>query len=265
MVPGNNKLEKVAFFGCVYSLLTLMLWDGYWLYYSPSLPMTESSLQMWYGNMLPRFDHRVSRWMALVFFSSCYLQSMRKKYCSQKKITTMPIYCNEYVNMIGLTTHLLLSVDILPICLSPWQRVIHLARMGEWIAATPLLTAMVLSFDIRYTTDWIRLFIYVIILQLSVLFGLLASIVDNIQIAWTFMTISILCFLPIYWLLYEANRRFDQFEATFVSIPTSDSEYLPQNLIRVGVAKALNATTLFSIFLSFVVSIHILVIQTFLT
>ena len=79
------------------------------------------------------------------------------------------------------------------------------------------------------------------------------------------MTISILCFLPIYWLLYEANRRFDQFEATFVSIPTSDSEYLPQNLIRVGVAKALNATTLFSIFLSFVVSIHILVIQTFLT
>ena len=259
MVPGNNKLEKIAFFGCIYSLLTLLLWDVYWFYHSPSLPLTQTSLQSIYGKALPRLDHRISRWMTLLFFLSCYLQSLRKSYCITKKINPMPIYCNEFVNMIGLTTHLLLSVEVLPVSQSPWHRVIHLARMGEWIAATPLLTAMVLSFDIRFPFDWKRLVLYVVTLQLSVFFGLLASIVTNLHLAWIYMSLSILCFLPIYWLMFESKRRFDEFEAIFVTIPADDREYMPQSLIRCGVAKTLNATTLFCIFLSFVVSIYLLV------
>ena len=261
MVPGNNKLEKVAFFGCLYSLLCLILWNSYWLYHSPALPLTHETLASTYGARLPRLDHRVSRWMALLFFLSCYLQSLRKNHCLTKKINPMPIYCNEFVNMIGLTTHLLLSIEGggLPISHSPWQRVIHLARMGEWIAATPLLAAMVLSFDIRLPSDWPRLFLYVITLQLSVLFGLIASIVEDPHTGWIYMAHSILCFLPIYWLVFESKRRFDEFEAVFVTIPPDDREFMPQNLIRVGVAKTLNATTLFCIFLSFVVAIYLLV------
>ena len=261
MVPGNNKLEKVAFFGCLYSLLTLLLWDGYWFCHSPSLPLTTETLVSIYGSHSPRarLDHRVSRWMALLFFLSCYLQSLRKNHCLAKKINPLPIYCNEFVNMIGLSTHLLLSVEALPISQSPWLRVIHLARMGEWIAATPLLAAMVLSFDMRFPSDWPRLFLYVITLQLSVLFGLIASIVDNLHTGWIYMTHSLLCFLPIYWLLFESKRRFDAFESTFITLPPDDPTFMQQNLIRVGVAKTLNATTLFCIFLSFVVAIHLLV------
>jgi hypothetical protein len=206
----TNTLSTLAPIGCTYSVVCLLAWDLYWWFNMPGNPAGDLSSvfgEKVFGGRVIRFDHWVSRTAAVAFATCCLAQSLRHGYCAQQGISSLSVCCNEYINLLALTSHLLMCADVLPHKITLHNRLTYTARLGEWVAVIPLLTLMVISFDIRLKRDWARLFAYAATLQLATVTGAIACLTISADRYNVFMSTSIISFAPLYILPIEAYFR----------------------------------------------------------
>lgn len=103
---GDVAMSRATLFFCLYSLGCLILWDIFWLIYRPPFHSSEHIERYFtYRVLTNRLDKLVSFICAGLFALASMYQRNRYEYCDKKHLSIMPVYCCEFINMVGLRSY----------------------------------------------------------------------------------------------------------------------------------------------------------------
>ena len=255
----RDCVSRLGYFACLYSLVCMLLFDVWALLYPPPNKLSSEDLERLFGFFGFRFDRLVSLAAAVVFAAACLVHSGRKAGCVRNGVSQVPVLCNEFANMIGLTAHLLLAMDLLPVYRSPFGRIVPLARLGDWFSSRPLMAVLALLFDVQLPQDIVTICIHTALLQLSILAHTFASTTSNKSLANIYLGFSLATFPAIYIRLYQAHQRLHHFNRTHGDKSPHDPNQPVIQYFQTNIIKSVNALTLFGILFGFLRLAYILV------
>ena len=80
------------------------------------------------------------------FFAALLIGLLQLYDAFRKSIPNIaPTYCMVMITFIGFITHLIMAMGWSPTVLSPFGRITHVVRLGEYLALVPLLMVMMHS------------------------------------------------------------------------------------------------------------------------
>ena len=199
-------------------------------------------------------DEFWSKVAATFFGAASFAQIIQYMTSDKPDSIKVPIYCSACVTSIAGLSHLILAYDLLPVVMSPFGRVSHLARFGEWIAAVPLLVVMIHSLDIRDEFDHNFLIFSVCMQEISVLSGGIASAITNYQMAVILIIISFITFSFLFYDLYRAGIRLLEYN----SMRKNDPDFSKKKINKEGIFKSFYLTLLCCCCWSYAVAIYTL-------
>ena len=256
----RDAIAIIGLVACLYSLGCMLLFDAGALLFSSPNKLSNDELHDLFDVLGVRFDRVVSLLAVAVFAGACVAQAGRKAGCERSKVSTIPVLCNEFANMIGLSSYLLLAMDVLPVYRSPFGRVVPLARLADWFSSRPLMAVLTFLFDIDLPSDIYMICLHTFILQLSIFAHAVASVSSKASTAKILLEISLATFPAIYIRLYFARRRLHDFKQRLKSTSPEDASYPLNQFALSRIIKSVNALTLFGILFGFLRMTYILVI-----
>ena len=196
-----NNSDSIGLVACLYSLGCMLLFDAGALLFSSPNKLSNDELHDLFDVLGVRFDRVVSLLVVAVFAGACVAQAGRKAGCERSKVSTMPVLCNEFANMIGLSSYLLLAMDVLPVYRSPFGRVVPLARLADWFSSRPLVSSMVMAWDLNLVPDTKILFIFTLLIQVAPIVHAISSMMSDTYLT-RFLDVISLVPLPIVFLSF---------------------------------------------------------------
>ena len=251
-----NTLPRYAFFTCSYSVLIFIAWFAFWRVYQPTNICTEINIcpQYKFPELRNTADEFWSK-IAASFFGAASLGQIIQFITSDKPYNVkVPLYCSTCVTTIAGLSHLALAYDILPVVMSPFGRVSHLVRFGEWIAAVPLLVVMIHSLDIRDDFDHKFLIFSVCMQETSVLSGGIASAITDYQVAVILIIISFITFSLLFYDLFRAGIRLLEYN----NMKKNDPDHNNKKINKEGIFKSFYLTLLCCCCWSYAVTVYTL-------
>lgn len=250
-----NNLEQYAPFICAYSLAVFVAWNAYFVLHAPTNVCTDVSLCPAYtGGDADRSDVLWSKIAAAAFGFSSIAQLPYLLAPKQSSVLKSPIFCSVSVNAIASLSHLAMALDLCPVLMSPFGRVSHVARFGEWVALVPLLVVMIHSLDIRDEFDVNYLFISSFLQQISVLCGAVASFIADTRLSLALFTLSFTLYSLIFYDMYRAAARFEEYRR----LKKKDPGNVDKKLNHEGIIKSFYLTLCCCVCWTFVVLTHAL-------
>lgn len=232
--PTSSKLGTFAPAACVFAIVTFVTWCAHWsqsvapnicheVIISASSPESQHCLAVFSSI---HYDDNIFRAVSSVsagaFASSVLLQLLLVFDAGVwNSVRTAPAICSTVINMIGFVSHISMAHGWLPIVISSFGRVVHMARLGEWLSLVPLLTLMMHTLDIRNNDDIKTVWAATLIQFMSILAGVFASFISNIYISYVLMAISVVLFSHMFHVFWRSHQRYKSYmqflkEKTFV-------------------------------------------------
>ena len=253
---STNTLPRYALVTCFYCNLVFIAWFAFWRIYQPTNICTEISIcpQYFIPERRNTADEFWSKVAATFFVAASFAQFIQYMTSDKPYDLKVPIYCSACVTSIAGLSHLILAYDLLPVVMSPFGRVSHLARFGEWIAAVPLLVVMIHSLDIRDDFDHNFLIFSVCMQEISVLSGGIASAITNYRLAVFLIIISFITFSLLFYDLFRAGIRLLEYNA----MKKNDPDFSKKKINKEGIFKSFYLTLLCCCCWSYAVAVYTL-------
>ena len=250
---GSDWLGLLA---CLYSLVCMLLFDVWALLYPPPNRLSSEDLEQLFSFFGFRFDRAVSLAAALVFAAACLVHSGRKAGCVRNRVSLVPVLCNEFANMIGLTAYLLLAMDLLPVYRSPLGRIVPLARLGDWFSSRPLMASMVIALDHKLVPDTLCTLTYTLLLQVAPIAQAASSMTSDTYLVRLFQLISLIPLPLVFYALKEIRFKYKWMIQDTECIAFNHPNYPLVHFSLSKTRKSINALTLFCILFAFMRSVE---------
>ena len=244
---------------CLYSLVCMLLFDVWALLYPPPNRLSSEDLERlfgFFGFFGFRFDRLVSLAADLVFAAACLVHSGRKAGCVRNGVSQVPVLCNEFANMIGLTAYLLLAMDLLPVYRSPFGRIVPLARLGDWFSSSPLLASMVIALDHKLVPDTLCTLTYTLLLQVAPIALVTSSMTSDTYLSRLFQLSSLIPLPVVFYILREMQFKYKWMIQNTKSFAVNHPNYPLIQFSLSKTHKSINALTLFCILFTFMRSVQ---------
>lgn len=239
VLSARNKLPTYGPIICAYSVITFFAWCYFWRYiYSESdvcyfqndaiTPQTinsnntneydsQNSFKNYYFTICSSNENSVNGEVYKVFFYftsggfwAAFVIDAFHLWDNESKgsIRAVPILCSIVITFISFLSHLCMALDMLPVVFSQSSNMIHIVRLGEWIALAPLYLVMIHCLHIKNSSDWIFMWSSVFIQLISVVSAFIASSIRNKDISMAMAVISTACFFTMLLVLWKViNQR----------------------------------------------------------
>lgn len=255
-IHSINNLELYGPYMCLYSILVFIAWNVFWYNFQAPNLCTEEKICPLYPSAGESYSsHKFWSKVAASSFGASFIVQLHQVLTSDRPAALkVPLYCAACCNIIACLSHTALAYDFLPVLMSAFGRVSHVARFGEWVSLVPLLVVMIHSLDIRDAHDTRMLFVSAGMQQISVLAGAVASVVPDLSLAIVFLTISIVPYCLIFYDMYRASVRM----SAFLVMNISESGAVDKRLNKEGIIKSFYLTLSCSFCWTFVVIVYLL-------
>ena len=133
------------------------------------------------------------------------------------------------------------------------------------IAAIPLLTLLVMSFDVGSTSDWYWIAFYAFLFQAVVFFETTSTLTTSVVLKQAYLYFSFLASFGMFVLLFQTWVKYQKVSFDFKNCERQREAYLNKRLVQISVSKSFDAKILFSIFLAYNYSIRLLSSNNFIS
>lgn len=225
ILKSNSKLDLYGVQVCIYGLAAFLGWCLYFwkssgnsstfCTFNTNSALTPPDEAEWCTRLKNDIKYDDTAFSTFSYFTagtfaSSFLMQILQLADSEIKdsIKRAPIFCTAVVNLVSFMTHLSFGLRTFPIIVSPFGRVTHLARWGEWVSLVPILMVMMHALDIRDKNDERYMWISTAIIQTSVITGGIASYTRNFNLAVFMMVLSFLTYFHIFYTCWRSLRRY---------------------------------------------------------